>query len=101
MENSGERKWSNFQSGITRKVSFMDNDENILKAIDIHEEYQYLDAKAALILTLVDRIEELEKENSEIQMRLSRDYSNILNQVHSRINKLENDLDVRLRNRGM
>lgn len=61
VENSGELKWRNFQSGITRKVSFMDNDGSFLKTIDIHEDYQCLDPKVALLLTLIDRVEELEK----------------------------------------
>lgn len=90
----------NFEPHKTRKVIFQLEDKTML-TFDIPEEYQLFDPEYALILKLLDKVEELEKESSEIKMRLSRDYTNILNQVHNRINRLNNDFDARLRSRGM
>ena len=90
----------NFETHKTKKVSFHLEDGTTL-TFNIPDGYRHFEPEYAMILKLLDKVEELEEENSEIKMRLSRDYTNILNQMHNRINRLENDFDARLRNRGM
>ena len=89
-----------FESHKTRKVSFQLEDKTML-TFDIPEEYQHFTPEYALILKLLKEVEELKKENLDIKMKLSRDYNNLLNQIHNRINRIENDFDSRLRLRGM
>ena len=97
MENKEEAK---FEAGRTKRVTFHLKDKTTI-TFDIPDEYQHFEPEYAMILKLLDKVEELEKENSEIKMRLSRDYTNILNQMHNRINRLNSDFDARLRSRGM
>lgn len=97
MESKSEAK---FEAGGNKRVNFHLRDKTV-RTFDIPDEYRHFEPEYAMILKLLDKVEELEEENLEIKMRLSRNYTDILNQMHNRINRLNNDFDARLRNRGM